>query len=672
VGVEVPESSIGGPHWLERYHCEGNGRLARLIRYIIHDVNVAIAHRLQSLSGFDGRSLPGFLARRWRSLLSAHRLRAARAVQDGHLYRAPIDLAVSPRSPRRAILIGSCFAQDWKGFCEDAPDGCPIDFFIFNNAGELPEQPPRALGEYDFQIVQIPLRSVIPDTAFSGLSYRDEAQFARVLEDSKARLKQFVEAAMRWNRTAGLRTYVANFLVPQQNPMGRLLPRYDIRNPVFFVEQLNAVLSAEIAQYRDTHLLDVDAIAATFGRKHCQDDALWPFNHAGVPRDNFDSHDKRRIEPPQPLGEHYSIRRPQFVRSIWAEIIAMDRTLSQVDQVKLVAIDLDDTLWRGVLADEPDISPGNTEGWPGGLIEALGILKKRGVLLAIVSRNDEERITALWDQVMLGRLHLDDFAARRINWRLKAENLKEIIEELGLLPRSVVFIDDNPIERESVATMLPEVRVLGALPYYLRRVLLWSPETQVATVTRESSDRTAMVQAQAVRESVRGRMSREAFLASLNISVRLFAVNSVTDPRFSRVFELLNKTNQFNTTGRRWTLAECAEAMASRRVFHAFEVDDRFTAYGLVGVVITMATSIEQFVMSCRVLGLDVEMAVLAELGIRLGRNAEEPLTGTLAATDANMACRDLFRRAGFRLEAGVWTGKSDGLAHPPAHVAIS
>jgi FkbH-like protein len=670
VGVEVPESSIGGPHWLERYHCEGNRRLSRLVRYIIHDVNVAIAHWLQSLSGFDRLRLPGFLARRWRNLLRAHQLRAVRAVQDGHLYRAPIDLAVSPRSPRRAILIGSCFAHDWKGFCEDAPDGCPIDFFTFNNASELPEQPPRALSEYDFQIVQIPLRSVIPDTAFSGFSYRDEAAFARVLEESKARLKQFVETAMRWNRTAGLRTYVANFLVPQQNPMGRLLPRDDVRNPVFFVEQLNTVLSAEIARYRDTHLLDVDAVAATFGRKYCQDDALWPFNHAGTPRDNYYSDDKRRIEPPQPLGEHYSIRRPQFVRSIWAEIIAMDRTLSQVDQVKLVAIDLDDTLWRGVPAEEPDISPGNTEGWPGGLIEALGILKKRGVLLAIVSRNDEERITTLWDQVMLGRLLLDDFAARRINWRPKAENLKEIIEELGLLPRSVVFIDDNPIERKSVAAMLPEVRVLGALPYYLRRVLLWSPETQVATVTHESSDRTAMVQARAARESVRGRMSREQFLASLNVRVRL--VNSITDPKFSRVFELLNKTNQFNTTGRRWTLAECAEAMASRRVFHAFEVDDRFTSYGLVGVVITMGASIEQFVMSCRVLGFDVEMAVLAELGIRLGRNADTPLTGTLAATDDNMACRDLFGRAGFQLEAGVWTLESDRPAHAPAHVAIS
>ena len=100
----------------------------------------------------------------------------------------------------------------------------------------------------------------------------------------------------------------------------------------------------------------------------------------------------------------------------------MYRTLRGIDQVKLVIVDLDDTLWRGVIAEEGDISDETIEGWPMGLIEALQFLKKRGVLLAIISKNDEARIEGLWDRIMRGRLRLEDFVVRRINWRSKADN----------------------------------------------------------------------------------------------------------------------------------------------------------------------------------------------------------------------------------------------------------
>jgi FkbH-like protein len=343
----------------------------------------------------------------------------------------------------------------------------------------------------------------------------------------------------------------------------------------------------------------------------------------------------------------------------------MYRTLRQVDQVKLVIVDLDDTLWRGVVAEDGHASPMVTEGWPIGFVEALAYLKRRGVLLAIASKNDEARIRALWPSLYGSRLELDDFACVRINWHPKTENVEQILRETNLLPRSVVFIDDNPVERAAMASAFPDLRILGASPYVLRRILLWSAETQVAHVTAESARRTEMVQAQVAREATRSRMTREDFLATLDVGIRLHEVGGIADPRFSRALELINKSNQFNTTGRRWKQSECQQACADGTSFWAFEVSDRFTQYGIVGVAITSGSHIQQFVMSCRVVGLGIEVAVIAALAERFAGD----VTAALMETDANFLCRDLYVRCGFVAEGGGWRASRPSIVGRPPHI---
>jgi FkbH-like protein len=140
--------------------------------------------------------------------------------------------------------------------------------------------------------------------------------------------------------------------------------------------------------------------------------------------------------------------------------------------------------------------------------------------------------------------------------------------------------------------------------------------------------------------------------------------------QFPRALELLNKTNQFNTTGRRWTRVDCAAAFAQGGVFHAFEVQDRFTHYGLVGVVVTQAGRIEQFVMSCRVLGLDVEKAVVAWLSRRLQNGGD--FVALLKETDANFPCRDLYARCGFTADGAQWIKPRGHAVEAPSHVALT
>ncbi len=160
--------------------------------------------------------------------------------------------------------------------------------------------------------------------------------------------------------------------------------------------------------------------------------------------------------------------------------------------------------------------------------------------------------------------------------------------------------------------------MLGAEPYHLKRVLLWSSETQVPFVSTESSRRTQMVRGQLAREQERKLVSREEFLSGLGLTARVFDIRQADQSRASRAIELLNKTNQFNTTGTRWTVEDLRALSANGGSMLGFAVRDKFTDYGIVGVVVlredASATRVEQVVMSCRVFGLDAELAVLVEV----------------------------------------------------------
>jgi FkbH-like protein len=249
----------------------------------------------------------------------------------------------------------------------------------------------------------------------------------------------------------------------------------------------------------------------------------------------------------------------------------------------------------------------------------------------------------------------EDFLIPKINWTNKAENIQSILTALSLTARSAVFVDDNPVERESVRALIPGIRVIGSDPFKIRRILLWSPETQIANRTDESSRRESMLRRQVERETQRASMSRQEFLDSLGSVVKMSEIRSVENRLFNRALELVNKTNQFNTTGGRWSVEDCRKHLErSGRIF-AFSVSDRFTDYGSVGVIFLLDRDIIQFVMSCRVLGMDIELAVLARLVelIRSDRK-DKNILAIMKHTDSNTPCRDLYTRAGFIPAVGV------------------
>ena len=403
-----------------------------------------------------------------------------------------------------------------------------------------------------------------------------------------------------------------------------------------------------------------------------QDDTIHGFNHGGW-LSNYDfEHDQDRLEAANKATDLFEEKTGLNFLAGWHELIAMYRSIRQTDMVKLVVIDLDDTLWRGVVAElDPDALP-TAEGWPTGFWEALAFLKRRGILLAIISKNEESRVRAVWDRILGRQVRLDDFAIHRINWRPKAENMAEILAHVNLLPRNVVYIDDNPAERAAIKAVFPDIRVLGGTPLTWRRILLWSPETQVPAITAESAARTEMVRAQVTREEHRQTLPREAFLASLDVRMQLFEVSDVGHPRFGRVLELINKTNQFNTTGRRWTREECGAAFAAGTTCYAFEVADLYTEYGLVGVLLVDAEGIRQFVMSCRILGLEAEIAAVARIVDMVRTRGGATVFAAMVETDRNLPCRDLYARCGFTAADGGWQRAVDPPLPVPAHITLT
>ncbi|MGD9805867.1 MAG: HAD-IIIC family phosphatase [Hyphomicrobiaceae bacterium] len=588
-------------------------------------------------------------------------------------YLSPSDLVVAPTSLSRILAVGSCQLEGWPAVIEKEYSGCVVDFHLTNNAAELPLAPPVTPEKYDFQLVQIALRSVIPEGTYFRLEYTDAAAYERLYAESLERMRNALRAAMRWNEQFGILTFVFNLRVPQRNPLGRLLPRYDLRNMVYFVEKINEALAQEIATYANAYLFDIEGLARTFGTRWVSDDIVRPLNHGTALTDGGYEWDQNRLAPVLRPTQYYPQRNHEMIRAGCAELLAMYRTVHQIDAVKIVIFDIDDTIWRGVAAELPDGAIPETEGWPLGMLEAIGYLKRRGIVLAIVSKNTESRIEELWPKIIGNkRLQLSDFTIRKINWNDKPHNIQEILRDANLLPQNALFVDDNPVERDAVASAFPGIRTIGPNPYVWRRILLWAAEMQVTTVTAEAALRGKSIQAKIVREKTKQAMSREDYLNSLNITVDMFAITNAADLRFQRVFELINKANQFNTNGKRWTLQECTAALMRGIVFYAFSVRDRFAEYGLVGVLVVNGPSIDQFVMSCRVVGMDVEIAVVSNLANVLFRTLKRPISATVRETDKNLICRDVYQRCGFDRSSDFWLWEQKSALNIPSHVTLT
>ncbi len=317
---------------------------------------------------------------------------------------------------------------------------------------------------------------------------------------------------------------------------------------------------------------------------------------------------------------------------------------------KLLVLDLDDTLWGGVVGDVgwENLRLGGHD--PVGeafadFQRALVTLSRRGVLLGIVSKNEEavalEAIRRHPEMV----LREDDFAGWRISWNDKAQSVAELVAELGLGLDAAVFVDDNPVERARVREALPMV----AVPDWpedrtrYREALLALPWFDQPTLSSEDRDRPRMMASERLRRSHQATFeSLEDWLSTLDMRVACEPLDASNLPRAA---QLLNKTNQFNLATRRLTADELSAwaGEPGRRVL-AFRVSDKFGDSGLAGLVGLEARDgrahLVDFLLSCRVMGRGVEDAMVASAVAWAREQGLPELVARFVPTPRNAPCR--------------------------------
>jgi FkbH-like protein len=328
---------------------------------------------------------------------------------------------------------------------------------------------------------------------------------------------------------------------------------------------------------------------------------------------------------------------------------------------KCIVLDLDGTLWGGVVGE---LGPEGIHLGPAApgieyvdFQEALLNLTRRGILLAVCSKNNPDDVMPVLRDHKHMVLREEHFSALRINWKNKAGNLAAIAEELNIGLDSLVFFDDNPVERELVRQMLPEVLTVelpkDASQY--RATLEELTDFELLAVTKEDEQRAGQYQANRRRQALeRSSGSLDAYLHSLEIRAH---VAPAGPHHVTRLVQMFNKTNQFNATTRRYQTPDMERFLASpTHHVYVLDVADRFGDHGLVGAAIVVeeapAWRIDSVLLSCRAMGLSVETVLLKRIYDAARRKDVSRLVGEFIPTRKNGPTADFYSRHGFRLDA--------------------
>jgi len=329
---------------------------------------------------------------------------------------------------------------------------------------------------------------------------------------------------------------------------------------------------------------------------------------------------------------------------------------------KVLAVDLDNTLWGGVIGE--DLLSGIRIGPPGAegegylaIQQYIKELQQRGILLAVCSKNNREDAELPFKEHEGMCLKLDDFVAFVANWRDKVTNLRMIAEDLSLGLDSFVFLDDNPMERALVRSRLPQVVVpeCGSTPCEMLAALRRGLYFQSVFLTKEDMERRRGYQGNIARKALeQSAASLDDFLAGLEMAAEHGPVDAKKLPR---VAQLINKTNQFNLTTRRYT-EEQVRAMAASPDWWCrwFRLADRFGDHGLIGVILARkgrpAWTVDTWLMSCRVLGRDMEKFMACVLLAAAHQHGATAVVGEYIPTAKNALVKDLYPQLGFDASA--------------------
>ncbi len=421
-------------------------------------------------------------------------------------------------------------------------------------------------------------------------------------------------------------------IAPLAEPLFGSFDRVEPGSPFALVETLNRRL-ADWAATGEIVLVDIARLAATVGLEHWNEPRHW-------------------------LASKLSFA-PQML-PVYAEVVARCIAAVRGRSRKCLVLDLDNTLWGGVIGDDGvagiALGQGSAAGEAFLAVQQMALeLRARGIVLAVCSKNEDDAARLPFREHPDMLLREDHIAVFQANWVDKASNLKVIAEQLNIGVDALVFLDDNPAERMQVRQALPLVAVpeLPEDPAFYPRMLAAAGYFEAVAISKEDRERAGYYQANAQRAAA---LASTGDLNSYLASLEMDCVIAEVDPMSrARVSQLINKSNQYNLTTRRYSESEVAAAEAAPDR-HAIQVRllDRFGDNGIISVIIADKMrerwELDTWLMSCRVLGRRVQEAVLAHLAEAAKREGARELIGRYIPSPKNRMVADHYPKLGFSL----------------------
>ena len=508
------------------------------------------------------------------------------------------------------------------------------------------------------------LENFAPDLILFHTTWRNLGNFPTMTDSLNAAQDRLEAEKARWQElweNAAQRYHCAIIQNNFELPPWRLLGNRDCLDPrggSAFVAAMNDFVQDWARNHNGFYLHDLNYVAADYGLSRWHDTAAWHLYKYAMAISAI----------------------PGYAYSLTALIRAL---LGK--SKKALALDMDNTLWGGVIGDDGVdgiiLGPETAQGAAYQEFQAyVRRLTELGILLTVNSKNEETNALAGLGHPQ-GKLHADDFALIKANWQPKDRNLVETAEALNIGIDSFVFVDDNPVERELVAQSLPQVSVpeIDKVENYIH-ILDRAAWFEPASLTEEDMSRGRMYAENARRDIARQTFADyDSYLDSLNMRA---CIAPITEAQVPRVTQLTNKTNQFNLTTRRYTEAEIRRTLDDpEQICLTGTLSDKFGDNGIVSVILGRRDGdvchIELWLMSCRVLKRDMEREMLNVFVSLCGRQGIRRIEGKYIPTAKNAMVANLFPQCGFTPVASsgdgttIWELQVDEFLPTTTHISL-
>lgn len=479
------------------------------------------------------------------------------------------------------------------------------------------------------------LEAFAPDIIYIHTSNRNITDYP-TMSDSREEVTQKLDAVVR--KFEGLWQHIAdtyhcpiiqnNFEMPFYRLMGNK-DASDYRGRVNFLSRLNLAFGEYADSHNNFYIHDINYEAASYGLEKWADPFYWHMYKYAMC---------------VPAIPYVSFNIANIIKSIFGK------------NKKALNLDLDNTLWGGVIGDDgaDNIEIGQETSLGQTYAEFQDYLKQQkelGILLTVNSKNDEVVAITGFERPD-STLKREDFTVFKANWNPKSQNLLATAHELNLLPESFVFVDDNPAEREIIRQQLPGVPVveINSVERYIQ-VLDKSGFFEVTNFSEDDRKRNQMYQENVMREQAQATFADYGeYLTSLDMKG---TIKSFEPVYMSRISQLTNKSNQFNLTTKRYSQTEIEAAATDPMQITLYgKLEDKFGDNGVVSVVIGKkkenALHIDLWLMSCRVLKRDMEYAMMDELVEKCIENGIDKIVGYYYPTAKNGMVKDFYYLQGF------------------------